>query len=240
MFCENVYHLYYYITAVGKSVTRVVQSFSVPDGSEAHEALKAWKSEGKNISSKIQMLIEGVTEESEIENWPLDWKKPDSQTIEKIRQIKCILFDVDGVFTDGTVLRDVNGSEQRRFSVIDGHGVQLLREAGIMVGIISRENSEITHSRMKKLRIPEVHVGILDKSSIVREIMMKHGLLASEIAFMGDDLPDLLAFEEVGLRLSPINAHPKIRLESDWVSKNKGGKGAVREAAEVILFFQSV
>tara|TARA_B100001250_G_C19797352_1_gene789406 strand:+ start:1301 stop:2023 length:723 start_codon:yes stop_codon:yes gene_type:complete len=238
MLCENVYRLYYYIITIGKGVTRVVQSFSVPDGSEAHGTLKAWKSEGANISSKIQMLIEGVSEESEIENWPSDWKRPDSLTIEKIKQIKCILFDVDGVFTDGTILRDVNGSEQRRFSVIDGHGIQLLREAGIMIGIISRENSEITRSRMQKLRIPEVHVGILDKSSIVREIKMKHGFDVSEIAFMGDDLPDLLAFEEVGLRLSPKNAHPKIRLESDWVSKNNGGNGAVREAAEVILFFK--
>ena len=220
-------------------MTRVVQSFSVPDESEAHDVLKAWKSEGANISSKIQMLIEGGSEESNIENWPHDWKRPDSTTIKKIKKIKCVLFDVDGVFTDGTILQDNEGLEQRRFSVFDGHGIQLLREAGIMVGIISREQSEVTLARMRKLRIPEVHVGILDKSSIVRNVKEKYGFCEGEIAFMGDDLPDLLAFEEVGLRLSPINAHPKIRMQSDWVSKKCGGKGAVREAVEVILYFQN-
>lgn len=218
---------------------RVVQSFSLPDGSEAHELLKEWNSQGINISTRIQMLIEGNSKFSEVDNWPQDWKKPDLVTIKKIEKVKCILFDVDGVFTDGTVLRDNNGTEQRRFSVIDGHGIQLLREAGIIVGIISRENSEITRSRMQKLKITEIHVGAFDKSSIVKEIISKYSFEVDEIAFMGDDLPDLPAFEEVSLRLCPKNAHPQIRSKSDWISKNFGGSGAVREAAEVILHFQS-
>jgi len=157
------------------------------------------------------------------------------ETAEKMGQIKCILFDVDGVFTDGTILRDAAGVEQRRFSVIDGHGVQLLRESGLLVGIVSREASEITRARMEKLKISELHVGVRDKSLIVQEIRARHGLREGEVAFMGDDLPDLSAFSEVGLRLAPRNAQPRVRIAADWVSRSAGGSGAVREAVEVIL-----
>ena len=218
---------------------RVVQSFSITDGSDAHELLKEWNAQGINISTRIQMLIEGNSKFSEVDNWPPDWKKPDLATEKKMKRVKCILFDVDGVFTDGTVLRDGDGTEQRRFSVIDGHGIQLLIEAGVMVGIISRENSEITRSRMQKLNIKEIHVGSMDKSSTVKKIISKYSFEVDEIAFMGDDLPDLPAFEEVSLRLCPKNAHPKVKSKSDWISNNFGGRGAVREAAEVILHFQT-
>ena len=220
-------------------MTRVVQSFSIPDGSKAHQILIDWKSEGHNISANLQLLIEGNSDLSNHPMWPVDWKKPNSSTIIKMRKITCILFDVDGVFTDGTILRDDSGIEQRRFSVIDGHGIQLLRDAGLLIGIISRENSEITRSRMEKLKIAELHIGAIDKSLIVREIKQRHNLENDEIAFMGDDLPDLAAFMEVGLRLSPRNAQPRVRNESDWVSRSAGGSGAVREVAEVILHCKS-
>jgi len=216
-------------------MTRIVQSFSVPDGSSAHHLLNEWKSEGTNISANLQMLIEGNSAFIDDDSWPADWKRPTIETAEKMGQIKCILFDVDGVFTDGTILRDAAGVEQRRFSVIDGHGVQLLRESGLLVGIVSREASEITRARMEKLKISELHVGVRDKSLIVQEIRARHGLREGEVAFMGDDLPDLSAFSEVGLRLAPRNAQPRVRIAADWVSRSAGGSGAVREAVEVIL-----
>ena len=220
-------------------MTRIVQSFSVPDGSAAHLRLNEWKRDGANISAMIQMLIE--SEEAinrdiiQGDKWPREWKQPAEIVAKKMAQLKCILFDVDGVFTDGTILRDGDGNEQRRFSVIDGHGIALLRDSGLIVGIVSREPSAITKARMEKLNMDEVHVGAKDKSEVLRVIKSRRGLANDEIAFMGDDVPDLLAFDEVGLRLAPSNAQPKVRNVAHWVSLKSGGNGAVREACEVIL-----
>ena len=216
-------------------MSRIIQSISVPEDSIAHQRLKQWREEGANISANIQMLLEGDNPVPEDTSWPTEWKRPTAEVIEKIRKIKCILFDVDGVFTDGTILRDASNNEQRRFSVIDGHGISLLRDAGLLVGVVSREPSEITRARMEKLKMAELHVGAKDKSLILQDIKSRHGLTKEEVAFMGDDLPDLEAFNEVGLRLSPINAQPRVRYAADWVSRNQGGSGAVREACEVII-----
>jgi len=220
-------------------MTRIIQSFSVPDGSTAHHRLSEWKKEGANISANIQMLLESETSiDQEIIpdiKWPSDWKRPTEEVANKMSNLKCILFDVDGVFTDGTILRDSDGNEQRRFSVIDGHGTALLRESGLLVGVVSREPSPITRARMEKLKMAELHVGAKDKSLVLRDIKARHGLSNDEIAFMGDDVPDLLAFDEVGLRLAPSNAQPKVRGAAHWISLNSGGNGAVREACEVIL-----
>ena len=216
-------------------MTRIIQSISVPDGSIAHQRLKQWREEGANVSANIQMLLEGDNPAPETTSWPIDWKRPTEEVIEKMRRIKCILFDVDGVFTDGTILRDVNGNEQRKFSVIDGHGTALLREAGLLIGVVSREPSPITQSRMEKLKMAELHVGARDKSIVLQDIKSRHDLSKEEIAFMGDDIPDLLAFDEVGLCLAPANAQPTVRNAAHWVSLHSGGDGAVREACEVII-----
>ncbi|MEC7704224.1 MAG: HAD-IIIA family hydrolase [Candidatus Thermoplasmatota archaeon] len=221
-------------------MTRIIQSFSIPDGSTAHHRLSEWKREGANISAIIQMLLESgqiTDQETRLgDNWPRDWKRPTETVAEKMRNLKCILFDVDGVFTDGTILLDSGGNEQRRFSVIDGHGIALLRNSGLLVGVVSREPSPITRARMEKLRMAELHVGAKDKSVVLRDIKARHGLSDDEIAFMGDDVPDLLAFDEVGLRLAPHNAQPTVRDAAHWVSLKAGGNGAVREACEVILY----
>ena len=129
--------LYYYTLCVHKVMTRIIQSFSIPDGSTAHHRLSEWKREGANISAIIQMLLESgqiTDQETRLgDNWPRDWKRPTETVAEKMRNLKCILFDVDGVFTDGTILLDSGGNEQRRFSVIDGHGIALLRNSGLLV-----------------------------------------------------------------------------------------------------------
>ena len=181
------------------------------------------------------MLLEGDIPTTEDIHWPPEWKKPTPSVAEKMSRIKCILFDVDGVFTDGTILRDAEGNEQRRFLVIDGHGTALLRASGLLVGVVSREPSPITRGRMQKLKMAELHVGAKDKSLVLQDIKVRHGLTKDEVAFMGDDLPDLQAFSEVGLCLAPANAQPKVRNAAHWVSRKHGGNGAVREACEVIL-----
>jgi 3-deoxy-D-manno-octulosonate 8-phosphate phosphatase (KDO 8-P phosphatase) len=227
--------VYYYTGGERDPMGRIIQSFSLPEGSPAHARLKAWKSEGANISARLQMLLEGDSTDPHASDWPTEWNRPSAAVMKRMEKIQCVLFDVDGVFTDGTILRDGDGVEQRRFSVIDGHGTALLREAGLLVGVVSREPSEITRSRMEKLQMAELHVGATDKSSVLREIKARHGFSSDQIAFMGDDLPDLAAFEEVGLCLSPANAQPQVKRAADWVSRSRGGEGAVREACEVLL-----
>ena len=153
----------------------------------------------------------------------------------KLKRIKILLLDIDGVMTDGTILRMENGAEVRRFSVIDGHGIILLIAAGIKVGCVSREDSIITRGRMEKLGMEEIHLGIKNKRECVSEIRERLSLGKGEIAFVGDDLPDLEAFMASDLTFSPSSAHPVVRERADVVCKNSGGGGAVREVCEMIL-----
>jgi YrbI family 3-deoxy-D-manno-octulosonate 8-phosphate phosphatase len=169
-------------------------------------------------------------------NWPNEWAPLSNEVLTKLSKLKMIIFDVDGVFTDGTILRDELGNEQRRFSVLDGHGISRLRDFGLIVGVVSREPSEITKSRMEKLKMDEIHVGSKDKSVTVKEILTRRNLDVNSVAFMGDDIPDLAAFSEVGIKLAPSNAQPQIRNKADWISNASGGNGAVREACEVIIY----
>jgi 3-deoxy-D-manno-octulosonate 8-phosphate phosphatase (KDO 8-P phosphatase) len=166
--------------------------------------------------------------------WPSDWCRPSPEAIARLADIEMLLLDVDGVLTDGTVLRGADGSEARRFSVIDGHGIGMLRDDGMILGVVSREPSEITRGRMEKLRMAEIHVGASDKAVVVADIRTRHNLGAGAIAFMGDDLPDLAAFAEADLCIAPSNAHPAVKAAADVVLCRRGGHEAVRELAEII------
>lgn len=169
-------------------------------------------------------------------DWPNQWAPLSDNILQQVSELKMVIFDVDGVFTDGTILRDEDGNEQRRFSVLDGHGTSRLREIGLLVGVVSREPSEITRSRMEKLKLDEIHVGSKDKSITLKEIINRRNLKSEQVAFMGDDIPDLAAFSQVGIKLAPSNAQPQIREKADWISNASGGNGAVREACEVIIY----
>lgn len=154
---------------------------------------------------------------------------------DRIKKIRCILFDVDGVLTDGTVLRFSDGTEARKFSVIDGHGISMLRERGIIVGVVSREDSAIIKDRMEKLSLDEIHIGAMDKSAIVNEIRERRGIPEGGLAFMGDDLPDLEAFEVSDLRISLSSGHQRVIEVADIVIEGSGGRGAVRDLCEIII-----
>ena len=166
--------------------------------------------------------------------WPSDWVRPSAELVARLSRLDMLLLDVDGVLTDGTVLRGADGSEARRFSVVDGHGLGMLRDDGMIVGVVSREDSAITRARMEKLRMPEIHVGANDKAVVVADIRARHGLGEGTIAFVGDDLPDLAAFQEADLCIAPANAHPAVKAAADLVLCRRGGHEAVRELAEII------
>lgn len=156
--------------------------------------------------------------------------------IRKIRKIKLVLTDCDGVLTDGGVYYSKSGEELKRFSVRDGMGVERLRKlADIETGIITGENSEIVHRRVEKLGIKEYYPGSTDKYSVLLEIIQKRKILAEEVAYLGDDANDFEIMKHAGLSACPSDAFSMIRKIAELVMRKKGGHGAFREFAEIII-----
>ncbi|MFT4303206.1 MAG: cytidylyltransferase domain-containing protein [Candidatus Woesearchaeota archaeon] len=149
-------------------------------------------------------------------------------------KIKAIFFDVDGVFTDGSVYLDKNNNEQLKFSRIDGKGIELIRDKYI-TGVISAENSEIVRNRMNKLKINEIHLGIKKKIEIYNRLKKKYHLKDDEICYCGDDIQDMDILKIVGLPCSPINAQNEVKNISRYISNKKGGEGFVRDICNIIM-----
>ena len=149
--------------------------------------------------------------------------------------IKLVLLDVDGTLTDGGIYRGNNEEELKRFNVKDGYAIVNAQKLGIEFGIITGRKSELVEIRAKELKIKYLYQGISEKTVILEEIMKKNGLSKEEIAYMGDDLNDLLIMKQVGLSGTPKDAVDEVIQVADFVSKKNGGSGAVREFIEHIL-----
>ena len=149
--------------------------------------------------------------------------------------IKLVLLDVDGTLTDGGIYRGNNGEELKRFNVKDGYAIVNTQKLGIEFGIITGRKSELVEIRSNELKIKYLYQGISEKTVILEEIMKKDGLSKEEIAYMGDDLNDLLIMKQVGLSGTPKDAVDEVIQVTDFVSKKNGGSGAVREFIEHIL-----
>lgn len=161
--------------------------------------------------------------------------KNDLELKAKAKKIKIIGFDVDGVMTNNSLIFDENGIEYKMFNGKDGQGIELLHKAGIIPAIISKRNNGTVSYRAKVLGITEFHMGVKDKYESLNEIMEKHGFSGDEIAFMGDDLPDICVLEKVGLACCPLDAVEEVRNVCNFISTKKGGEGAVRELCEFVL-----
>ena len=151
------------------------------------------------------------------------------------KKIKLMVFDVDGVMTNNSLIFDENGVEYKRFNVKDGQGIELLHKAGIIPAIISKRNNGTIAHRAKVLGITEFHIGAQNKIEIMDEIASKHGLSYDEISYMGDDLPDICVLEKVGLACCPSDAVDEVKDICKFISSKKGGEGSVRELCEFIL-----
>ena len=150
-------------------------------------------------------------------------------------KIKLIAFDIDGVMTNNSLFFDENGVEYKRFNGKDGQGIELFHKAGIIPAIISkRNNGTITH-RAKVLGITEAHIGAKNKIEILNEMIDKHGFNHSEVAYMGDDLPDICVLEKVALACCPNDAVDEVKSICNFISTKNGGEGAVRELCEFVL-----
>lgn len=152
--------------------------------------------------------------------------------------IKILLLDVDGVLTDGKLYFGNNGEELKAFNIYDGLGIKLLQRNGVQVGIVTGRTSQLVARRAADLGIEIVIQGREDKLVAIGELQKKYNLKLSEIAYMGDDLPDLSAIQQVGLGMTVANASSLIKKQARWTSSNSGGNGAVREACDLILAAQ--
>ena len=149
--------------------------------------------------------------------------------------IKLVAFDVDGVLTDGSITYDENGVEYKTFNAKDGQGIVNLNNAGIITAIITaRENGTVTH-RANNLKITELHQGQKNKIAKLDEILQKYGLTYDDVAYMGDDLPDICILEKVKLAGCPNDAVEEVKKVANWKSSKDGGRGAVREFCDYIL-----
>ncbi|HTG00217.1 MAG TPA: HAD-IIIA family hydrolase [Nitrospirota bacterium] len=156
-------------------------------------------------------------------------------TKSKLRNIKLLLLDVDGVMTDGRIFLDNQGNELKTFHVRDGHGIKLVQRAGITVGIITGRKSEVVNIRARELGITEVHQGTQKKIDVYRALLAKYRLTDDEVAFIGDDSVDLDILQRAGVAVTVADADPSVRPHVAYITKAEGGRGAVREFINLIL-----
>ncbi|MFZ5564945.1 MAG: KdsC family phosphatase [Thermodesulfobacteriota bacterium] len=156
-------------------------------------------------------------------------------TLSLFRPIRLLLLDVDGVLTDGTIFYTEAGAETKAFNVKDGLGIRMLMRAGIEVGIVTGRTSAALTRRCRELGISLIYDSVPDKSALLEEILSRIRIKADQVAFMGDDLPDIPLLKKVGLAIAVADAHPAVRESARFVTTAPGGHGAVREICENIL-----
>ena len=163
----------------------------------------------------------------------------DEKVLAKARRIKLLLLDVDGVLTDGRIIYDSRGRDMKFFDVHDGMGVHVLGKAGIKTILITAKGSGSIKPRARDMSVAEIMCDISPKSSVLEKIIKKYNVSAEEICFVGDDLVDLGLLKLVGFPIAVNNANPEIKAVANYITNNRGGRGAVREVAELILKAQN-
>jgi 3-deoxy-D-manno-octulosonate 8-phosphate phosphatase (KDO 8-P phosphatase) len=158
-----------------------------------------------------------------------------SPSIEAFQAVRLVALDIDGVLSDGTVSLDEHGNQRRAFDIKDGLGIVRLVESGRRVVVISSSASTAGVERLVRLGIDPVHTGVGHKLDVLHEILNDAGLSVDDVAYMGDDLPDLKCLDIVGLSTAPADAVAAVRESVDYVTTASGGRGAVRELSDLIV-----
>lgn len=158
--------------------------------------------------------------------------------VERLRPLRLMAFDVDGVLTDGRLWYSAQGEQLKAFHVLDGHGLKLLMESGITVALITGRDGDIVGRRAAELGIALMMHDVRDKAAAVQSLAQEHGLDLSEIGYMGDDIIDVPAMQRTGFAASVPNAPVYVTQAAHWVSVTPGGAGAVRECCDLILAAQ--
>ena len=154
---------------------------------------------------------------------------------QKLAQIHMLVMDVDGVLTDGTIMMNADGTESKRFSLYDGHGIKMWHRAGLMSALISGRESVATSIRADQLKIKHVLQGCKKKLPAFESLLSETGLSPYQVAYIGDDLLDLPILKRAGFSVAVANAVEELKCEADFVTTAPGGCGAVRELIEYIL-----
>ncbi|MCX8027515.1 MAG: HAD-IIIA family hydrolase [Thermodesulfovibrionales bacterium] len=158
-----------------------------------------------------------------------------AEILKRASAIKLLIMDVDGVLTDGGIIFDSKGHEIKIFDVKDGHGIKMLHDCGIMTAVITGRQSEIVSKRALELGITYIYQASADKSLAYNEMKQSSSLNDNEIACIGDDINDIPLFKRAGFAIAVKDAVHEVKQLAHYVTKNKGGKGAVREVCELIL-----
>lgn len=157
---------------------------------------------------------------------------------DRLRNIRLMAFDVDGVLTDGRLFYNEEGECLKAFHALDGYGLRLLQECGITVALVTGRVGNIVARRASELGIDEVHQGIRDKSIVLNDLAQRYGLEMNQIGYMGDDIIDLTAMKRVGFAATVPSAPQYIHQLAHWVSNIEGGYGAARKCCDLILASQ--
>lgn len=166
------------------------------------------------------------------------YQEPPSGVIERASDIRLLICDVDGVFSDGRIYLGNQGEELKAFHTRDGYGIKALRHAGIEVAVITGRNSEIVSKRMKSLTVPYVYQGQEDKMPAFAALQQQLQLSPAQIAYIGDDLSDWNVMQHCGLAVAVKDAHPYLQKHAHYVTQLQGGYGAVRELCDLLLISQ--
>ena len=161
--------------------------------------------------------------------------EPAPDVLERARKVRIVLFDSDGVFTDGRIVIADDGGEARSFDVKDGHGIRMGQEAGLLFGVVSGRRSLALAHRAGELGLDEVHQGVQDKLGRLDEILSRRELRRDAACFVGDDLIDVPAMRACGLAVAPADAMAEVRGVAQFVTGRRGGRGAVREVIDLLL-----
>jgi YrbI family 3-deoxy-D-manno-octulosonate 8-phosphate phosphatase len=194
------------------------------------------------LGGKIGILEMAAHTAIEIDD-PVDWIFAESLLIEQkqkdllrsIGEIKLLVVDVDGTLTDAGMYYSSDGESLKKFNTRDAKGLELVQKEGIMVSLMTSEDSEIVRARAKKLRIKHTFIGVKDKMVMLENLCKDLKIKMSEIAYIGDDLNDFTCIENVGLGACPADALSEVKNVAKYICQRKGGKGAVREFCEIIL-----
>jgi 3-deoxy-D-manno-octulosonate 8-phosphate phosphatase (KDO 8-P phosphatase) len=157
------------------------------------------------------------------------------ELMERAARIRLVIFDVDGVLTDGSLYLDDNGMEYKAFHSRDGHGMKMLQETGVDMAIITGRTSRVVTERMTSLGIRHVLQGRLAKLPAFLELLESTALTAEVVAYVGDDVVDLPVMRRVGLAIAVADAHPYVKQHAHWQTPSRGGQGAGRDVCELIM-----
>ncbi|WP_444907488.1 KdsC family phosphatase [Microbulbifer sp. SSSA008] len=157
---------------------------------------------------------------------------------DSLRNVRWLVLDVDGVLTDGKLYFDNSGNELKTFHTLDGHGIKMLQNSGVRVAIITGRRSNVVERRAHDLGINKLIQGREDKFAALQELLSEESCRLEDIAYVGDDYPDLLVMTKVGCPIAPPNAAPPVRERALWITEARGGEGAVREVCDRIMIAQ--